>query len=91
MSHGWDFGLDRKNFLSTYAILFFGVLNRGIKLSFIKVIVQDQYNEGLISGLRIGSPLLKGISREFQRVYNFTDSVGFATAEFSCRVFLQPC
>jgi hypothetical protein len=75
--------LDQANFHSTFAILFYGVPNRGLRISDLGLaaMVKDQPMEGFLHALRTDSPLLANISVEYCRYFNFRDSVVFSVSE----------
>jgi hypothetical protein len=82
MSRSANF-LDRANFYSTFAILFYGVPNRGLRISDLGLaaMVKDQPMKEFLYDLRTDSPLLANLSEEYRRYFNFDDSIVFSIAE----------
>ena len=56
--------IDKANFRSTYAILFFGVPNQGMNISSL-IPMAGEYNLPLVMDLRKESELLRELHREF--------------------------
>ena len=65
---------DTTSFRSIYALLFFGVPNRGLAMSHWLPIVSNQPNEGLIRNLEPGSNYLRSLQRRFDSIFAFPDS-----------------
>jgi hypothetical protein len=66
--------LDQANFKATYALLFFGVPNRGMETRGFTPIVHDAPNRYLVEVLRTGSDFLREQSGNFPKLFHFTDS-----------------
>jgi hypothetical protein len=66
---------DKLILRSSYALLFFGVPNRGIDITSLKTMVCGQPNEELVRNLGPDSHLLPELEREFYRTFeSYQDS-----------------
>ena len=74
---------NRANSCSTFAILFYGVPNRGLRISDLGLAakVKDQPMKEFLYDLRADSPLLANLSEEYRRYFNFDDSIVFSVSE----------
>ncbi|RFU79579.1 ankyrin repeat [Trichoderma arundinaceum] len=62
------------DFLSVYALLFFGVPNGGIETKYWMPIVDRMPNKSLIESLQPGASYLKKLQDNFNEVFNFDDA-----------------
>ena len=62
--------VDKENLIKTRAILFFGVPNQGLDISFMKSMVEGQANEAFLMSLKQDSRLLRELSENFSTVFN---------------------
>jgi len=66
---------DKLILKSTYALLLFGVPNRGIEIASLATMVSNQPNEELLRNLGPNSHLLPELEREFTRIFgSYQDS-----------------
>jgi hypothetical protein len=61
-------------FRSCYALLFFGVPNRGLEVSSLRSMVKGQPNQSLIETLDPKSPFLALLHELFRDKFDFKDS-----------------
>ncbi|KAI9776530.1 MAG: hypothetical protein M1839_009511 [Geoglossum umbratile] len=66
--------VDRENFYATYGALFFGVPNRGLRTEYLRAIVKNQPNEGLVVSLDPESDFLRRLHEDFCSKFRFRDS-----------------
>lgn len=66
--------IDRKNRLSIYGILFFGVPNRGMSMESLVPMVGNQPNRFLLETLRVESEVLQKQTNLFLNEFQFPDS-----------------
>lgn len=67
--------VDKANFQSTYAALFFGVPNQGMNIASLIPMVEGGQNLPFLMSLGKDSELLRNLSREFKSAFNFKDSI----------------
>ena len=74
---------DKVKFLSTIAILFYGVPNQGLNISDLGLaaMVKDRPMKEFLHEFRTGSQLLTNLSTEFCKTFNFRDSITFSLYE----------
>ncbi|PHH89852.1 hypothetical protein CDD83_5119 [Cordyceps sp. RAO-2017] len=65
---------DQANFKATYALLFFGVPNRGMEIRHFTPIVHNAPNRYLVEVLGTGSDFLREQSAKFPIIFHFKDS-----------------
>jgi hypothetical protein len=66
--------IDKENFRSIYAVLFFGVPNEGIRIEHWLSMVEGQPNESLIRNLGPESTYLRRLHEDFRTAFDFPDS-----------------
>lgn len=67
---------ERVNFLSTYAILFFGVPREGLNITELGLadMVKDQPSESFLKELHVGSEMLNNMHKEFCKAFSSHES-----------------
>jgi hypothetical protein len=65
---------DKAIFMSCYAVIFFGVPNRGLEISSLASMVKGQPNEQLVRDLDPNSRFLAHLHDMFYRRFTFDDS-----------------
>ena len=65
---------DKAVFTSCYALIFFGVPNRGLEISSLASMVKGQPNEQLVRDLDPNSRFLTRLHHMFYRQFTFDDS-----------------
>jgi hypothetical protein len=65
---------DKAVFMSCYAVIFFGVPNRGLEISSLASMVKGQPNEQLVRDLDPNSRFLTHLHDMFYRRFTFDDS-----------------
>jgi len=76
---------DKANLKAVYAILFFGVPNKGMNIESLVAMVGDQPNRFLLESLRETSDVLCTQSRSFSKVFHFkySQTISFHETQLS--------